>query len=152
VGDLATIHDLTLDGTSIQQSTIGIHLEITRGINEIPVHRGEDDTVPSRPGRVAYPFAPDVLPLELEGFVLGTGDTVEAQQSAFRQYVIGLRTLLETAAANPKVLAGVLEDGSTASINVRVIDFTCPEVVAGLAAEPKVALQSVDPDWVTTPP
>lgn len=151
MADLAAIHDLTYDATSVQQSPIGIHLEITRGINEIPVTRGEDDTVASRAGRSSYPRLADVLPLELGGAVIGIGDTVEEQQESFRTLMLALRTLLAGGSLTPKVLAGTLEDGSGAAINARAVDLQVDVMVESIAAEVRVALESVDPDWVITP-
>lgn len=148
---LAAIHTLTYDATSIQQSPIGIFLELVDGLNEIPKVRGEDDVVASLTGRSPYPRVADVLPLELRGVVLGMGSTVEDQQSSFRTLMGTLRALLAGGSLTPKVLAGVLEDASTATINARVVDVQVTEQVASLAAEVKVALESVDPDWVITP-
>jgi hypothetical protein len=152
MSDLASIHDLTLDGTSIQQSPPGIHLEITRGINEIAVFRGKDSSVPHRAGRTPHGHVADIRKLELEGVVLGIGSTIDVQQASYRQLVRGLSALLASASAEPVVLSGILEDGATATINVRVVDFLCDEPASSLAGAPKVALESVDPDWVITGP
>jgi len=151
VGDLAAIHSLTYDSTTIQESTIGIFLELTRGLNEIPKTRGEDDIVASASGRTAYLHVADILPLELAGVVLGTGSTVDDQQASFRTKMAALRALLASGSLLPKILAGTLEDDSTATISARVVDVQVDERVASLAAEVKVALESVDPDWVITP-
>lgn len=145
MADLAPISFLTLDGISIQEVPLGIHLEITRGINEIPAVRGEDDTVSALPGRVPFARLQDVLAVELTGLVLGD------DLAAYRTSMSALRALLAAASLTPKVLAGMLEDGATASINARVIDYQVTEQIASLAADIKVALESVDPDWVITP-
>lgn len=149
--DLSTIHDLTYDATSIQQDPIGIYLRIVRGLNEIPSVRGEDDVVASKPGRSPYPRVADVLALELDGLLLGLGDTFAEEQASFRTLVEALKTLLAAGSLNPKALAGTLEDGSTATINARVVDVQVRQLIESTAAEVKVALESVDPDWVITP-
>jgi hypothetical protein len=148
MSDLTSITDLTLDGTSIQQDPMGIYLEITRGLNEIPVFRGSDTTVPHLTGQIAHAHVAHVRRLELTGYVLGVGADLATQQSDYRQLMRGLSSLLATAAASPVVLAGTLEDGSTASINVRVSDYQLNEPVQSLVGEPKVALESLDPYWV----
>jgi hypothetical protein len=151
VADLAAISSLTYDGTSIQEtSPIGIFIEITKGLNESPAVRGEDDVVASRSGRSSYPRLADVLAIEGEGVVLGTDDPDDGQ-SDFRSSMATLRALLAGGKLAPKVLAGVLEDGSSATINARVVDYQVSEQGASLAAEVKVAWESVDPDWVITP-
>lgn len=150
--DLSTIRDLTFDATSVQQEPIGIYLRITRGINEIPSVRGEDDVVASKPGRSPYPRVTDILPLELQGVVLGIGATEADERTSFRSLMQTLRTLLATGSLNPKVLAGTLEDNSTATINARVVDLEVTQLIESVAAEVKVALESVDPDWVITAP
>lgn len=152
MAELATITALTYDATSVQQLPIGIHLELVRGISEPPAVRGSDDTVAARAGRVAYNRVADVLPLELAGIVLGIGADDEAQRSSFRSLMGSLRDLLAAGTIAPKVLAGTLEDGSSATINARVIDYQVTERIRSQAAEVRVALESVDPDWVITAP
>lgn len=148
---LAPIHDLTFDAAALQTDPIGIHIELTKGVNESPAVRGEDDTVASRSGRVSYPRLADILALEGRGFVLGYGIDTDDQRATFRTLMGTLRALLAAGKLEPKILAGVLEDGATATINARVVDFDITERVASVAAEIKVAWESVDPDWVITP-
>jgi hypothetical protein len=150
VGELAPISGLTYDGTSIQTSPIGIHVEITKGLNESATVRGEDDVVASMTGRVSYPRIADVLPIEGSGVLLGIGDDVSEQMESYRTAMAALRALLAGGKLTPKVLSGTLEDGSTATINARVVDYQVTEKVASLAAELKIAWESVDPDWVIT--
>lgn len=152
MAELATIHTLTADGTLIQQTAIGIHLEITRGINELPTVRGSDQVVPGRAGRIARARVADTLTLELEGVVLAIPVSFTDPDGgiSFRTLMATLRALFNRT-KDPWVLEGVLEDGSTAEINVRCVDYVVDEKVAGKEAEIKVALESVDPDWVITP-
>lgn len=155
MADLAAIHDLTYDGSALQtfaDDSGGLHIEITRGLNESPAVRGEDDVVASRAGRSSYPRLADILPLEGDGFLLGVGADAATQQASFRTQMAALRALLAAGKLTPKVLAGTLEDGSTATINARVVDYEVTEQVASIAAELKVAWESVDPDWVITAP
>lgn len=151
MGDLAAVHDVAYDSAELQSDPIGVHVEITRGLNESPSVRGEDDTVSSMTGRVPYPRLADILAIEGEGVILGSGVDVEAQQADYRRLVSSIRTLFASGKLSPKVLACVLEDGSTATINARVVDYQIEEQVASLAAEIKIAWESVDPDWVITP-
>jgi hypothetical protein len=150
--NLAAITALTYDDESLQTDPIGLHLELVRGINEIPAVRGEDDTVSALPGRVAYPRLADILPLELAGVALGSGSVVADQQSDYRTLMGVVRELLARGSLNPLVLAGTLEDGSTATINARVVDYQVTETMASISAEIRVALESVDPDWIIVPP
>lgn len=157
MADLATIHDLVAKDPddadfSLQTSPIGIHLEITRGINEPPAARGVDQVVPHRTGRIPRARVNDVLQLELEGFVLAIPDADDDPDGgiSFRTQMAELRAVFARN-RDPWVLTGVLEDGSTATINVRCTDYAAPEPVSGQVAEPKIALESVDPDWVITP-
>lgn len=154
MADLAAITDLTYGGTSLQtfgDGSGGMHIEITRGINESPTVRGEDDTIAAKTGRSSYPRVADILPIEGEGVLLGEGVDSDAQQSSYRTQVMALRTLLAAGKLTPKVLSCTLEDGSTATINARVVDYAVDEQVASIAAELKIAWESVDPDWVITP-
>lgn len=147
MADLAAVHDLTFDSTSFQTDPIGVHVEITRGLNESPAVRGEDDVVASLAGRVSYPRLDDILAIEGEGVVLGSGSTVEDQQADYRAQILTIRTILAAGKLNPKTLSCVLEDGTTATIEARVVDYNVDEVVASLAAEIKIAWESVVPDW-----
>lgn len=153
MADLARIHDLTADGDSIQEDPIGVWLELTRGIDELPAVRGADQLVPRSAGRIPRARVADHLSLELEGVVLGVPDFPDDPDGSisYRTKMLALRTLFDRT-KEPWVLSGVLEDGSTATINVRTVEYVPITKVAGLASELKVALESVDPDWAITPP
>lgn len=69
---VATI-GLTFASTDLQAADFGIFLEIVRGLNERPLPRGVDLTVPGRAGRIVRNRKADVLVIELRGHVLGTG-------------------------------------------------------------------------------
>lgn len=149
--ELSAVTDLAYDATSLQQDPIGIFLRIVRGLNAIPSVRGEDDVVASKSGRSPYPRLADVLAIELSGLVLGIGDTEAEERASFRGLIEALKTLLAAGSLAPKVLSCTLEDGATATINARVVDFQVTELIESVAAEVKVALESVDPDWDITP-
>ena len=151
--DLVPITDLTFDSTVLMR-TDGLFLTIKRGIGEIPSVRGSDQIVPGRAGRIARARVADVLRIELEGVVGGKADLVTpvTEPAAYYALVLAMKALFAPTKV-PKVLSCVLPDGSTATINARTIPpLLWDEEIAGRLARLNVALESVDPYWVVTPP
>jgi hypothetical protein len=135
---------LTYNGTDIQQSTIGIFLEIIRGLNEGPSVRGTDTVVPSLPGRIARNRVRDVIALELEGVVMGSGSVYADQIEDFRGLVNTLHALFDPTAM-PADLVASLENGSTATIAARTLNILWDQDTP-LSARVNIALEAVE-DW-----
>lgn len=147
--NIAAVRDLTADGYLLQQDEIGIHFEITRGLNELPTVRGADDIVSHRTGRVARSRVADVLDLELTGFVMGIGSDMTACRASYRGLIQALQAVFDPT-KDPWTLSCTLEDGTAASITVRAVDMAVTGGIPELgSAEMKVALESIGPGWST---
>lgn len=141
---------LEYDGTELQPSSLAHVLWITRGLNDVPLVRGSDDVVPHLVGRLARSRIADVMPIELQGWVLAQGATMDSAVAGFRASVELLKTLFDPE-LDPRVLSATLEDGSAATIYARVVPpISIIEVVAGHVARVSVALESLDPRWAIT--
>lgn len=139
---------ITYDTTELQPSSQDWVLWIMRGLNDVPSVRGEDDVIPGAPGRVARARQADVRVIELEGWIMAQGATWELAIANFRQSVQALQALFDPT-LDPRVLSAVLEDGSVATINARVVPpLVVEERVASHVARIAVQMESLDPDWV----
>lgn len=114
----AAVIGLTYAGTDIQESDLGIFLEIYRGLSEVPTVRGRDTTVPARAFTIPRNRVADSLTIELRGLVRGEGASEAAQRSDFRSKVDSLRTLFAPT-RDPAALVATCEDGSVREILCR---------------------------------
>lgn len=110
---------VTYRGTDVQQNPFGIFLELVGGVNEVPLVRGEDHTVPALPGRVLDDRENDVLPLELKGWIAGQGADGMAQRADVATLRQTIRNLFDPTISGS--LVATLEDGSTATIQARTL-------------------------------
>lgn len=151
--DPVVVIELTLDSTPLfgMLGDCRVAFWFRDGFNNIPTIRGEDVLVPGRSGRIARNRIADVLAVPLSGWlVVPDGLAVDAARAAFRSSMRTLQTLL--AGLDVVVLEAALEDGSIATLNVRVEPpVLVREQPAGLGATIDVDLRSVDPSWVITP-
>lgn len=143
---------LTFDSTLLERDD-GFSLSLKRGLGEVATVRGVDTVIPGRAGRVFRARVADRMALELEGNIIGIGTfPTSTDAEAYYALVLEAQDLFDPT-KDPAVLSCVLPDGSTATINVRVVPpILWDEKVPGLAARLNVALESVDPDWVITAP
>lgn len=112
----------TWRAVSFTTSDLRIALRITRGINELPSVRGRDTIIPGLPGRVPRNRIGDVLTIEADGFVMGSGANEQAQRDDFRDIVTLIRGLMDPT-DTPGEIVATLEDGTTQSITARAIDI-----------------------------
>lgn len=141
---------LTFGGTDIQESPIGIFLEIVRGLNEVPQVRGTDTVVPGLAGRIPRSRVGDRLTIELRGHIAGIGANDATRQDDFRTRVMAVRALFDPRSM-PADLVAELEDGSTATIAARTMNIV-PDQVHPSVAKISIELESVSPDWSIVPP
>lgn len=147
--DLLPIRALTCDGTVVMRDD-GLFLSLKKGLGEIPYVRGSDQIVPGLAGRIPRSRIGDRMALELEGLVRGIPDEADNDPSepvAYYDLVLECRNLFDPT-KEPWILSCLLPDGSTASINVRVVPpLLWEELIPGRLARLNVALESVDPTW-----
>lgn len=152
--DLVPITDLTFDSVVLMRDD-GLFLQLKKGIGEIPMVRGVDQVIPRLAGRYPRARVADRMVIELEGLVRGIPDEADDDPSegeAYYTLVLAMKTLFDPTKA-PASLSCVLPDGSTASINVRVVPpLLWDEIIPGRLARLNVSMESVDPDWTLTPP
>jgi hypothetical protein len=140
---------LTFDGVDVQDSDLGIFLQITAGLNDVPEVRGIDVTIPSLAGKTPRNRKADRLRILLAGWVRGNGVDTTSQRSDYRTNVKTIRTLFDPT-QTPKVLSVDLEDGTVATINARPLSLAWNDVLPSEFSYVSVELESVDPDWVFT--
>lgn len=143
--------ELTLDGTPLFTDDGTRWFRIVRGHpGSPPAVRGSDKVIPHAPGAVPRSRVASHLDIELEGHQFAPEGDLDDARAAFRIGVTELLELFDGSLA-PRTLSALLEDGSTATIDVRV---TPPVLVdehereQGLVADINVGLRSVDPAWV----
>lgn len=146
----AAVIGLTVDGTDVQQATIGIFLELVRGLNEPPRVRGVDTVVPGLAGRIARNRVSDGFILELRGYVAGTGSDEAAQRGDFRELVNTFRALFDPT-RDPVDVVATLEDGSTATCSARALPTAVWDQVVPSMARVSLEMESLDADWVIEP-
>lgn len=144
--------ELELDGTPLYADDGTRWFRITKGHpGSPPVVRGRDVVIPHAAGAVPRSRRNNYLDIEIEGQQTAPeGESLDDARAAFRQ---GCRQLNALFAGDgpPRTLTARLEDGSTATIDVRVV----PPILVdehereqGLVADYNVAMRSVDPAWV----
>jgi len=131
----------------VQRSDFGIHLEITKGLDELATVRGTDVIVPGLTGRIVRNRVKDVRTIELSGHVQGVGATDALRLASYRGFVVAIGACFDPTLT---VTIGVVcEDGVTRSLAARPHVLTWgPEGIPGLRTL-NVALESTDPDWTT---
>lgn len=142
--------ELSLNGTDLFNDDGTRSVRIVKGHpGTPPVVRGSDARIPHLAGAVPRSRVFDYLDIELAIWQTAPeGQAIDDARAAFRQSMRALYALFTTVAITPAPLVALLEDGSTASIEVRVIPpVLTDETVPGLAADLNVALRSVDPTW-----
>ena len=120
----------------------------TYGVDSGPRVRGVDTTVPAATGRIARNRVGDGRMVGIEGFVMGTGNTLVEQRDDFRDAIEQMRVVFDPT-LSPGELEVILEGGTVATINVR----TMPEEPEwGPYALPtyrtfSVEFEAVDDEW-----
>jgi len=148
MANAAAVIGLTYAGTSVQDGTIGLFLEIRRGLNEIAEVRGKDTVIPSAVGRRLRNRVRDRRVIELFGYVMGNGTGEAVQRADFRGLVDTLQGLFDptTSAA----LVATLENGGTATIAARTVNMVWGNEKLPALRSVSIELESVDPEWVLT--
>jgi hypothetical protein len=141
---------LTYDTDDLQPENLGIFLEITQGLDESPEVRGKDVTVPGLAGQIPRNRQPHQLRILLTGHVMGVGTTTAEIQSSYRTLARYMRTLFRPYRLPADLVAGPLEDGSTATISARPLNTIWIPEVPSEFSRVSVELFSVDPDWIYT--
>jgi hypothetical protein len=153
--DLVPITDLTFASTSLMRDD-GVFLQLKRGFGEIPTVRGVDQLVPRRAGRIPRSRVAERLDIELEGLVRGIPDEADndpSEAEAYYALVEELVTLFDPT-ANERALSFLHPDGTTRSINCRVVPpLLWDEQIPGRLARLNVSLVAVDdPSWSSSGP
>lgn len=142
--------DITLGGTPLFADDGTRLFWFVRGHpGSPPVVRGSDIAIPHAAGQVPASRIGDYLEIELGGWETAPeGLGVDAARAAFSQGVRELLALFSSASTSIVTLEALLEDGATATIDVRCVPPVLEKVtVPGLAAEFNVELRSIDPAW-----
>lgn len=105
---------LFFDGVDLQRADLSLFLEIAEGLGSMPELRGVDVDRPGLPGRKARNRIPDVLPIELVGWM---------KEPTLSDLAVARRELLEIfrPSKGPRTLQATLEDGTIISIPARVV-------------------------------
>lgn len=144
--------ELTLDGESLWNDDGTRVFGIVKGHpGMLPTLRGRDTIVPQSAGRIWRSRVRDTLSIELDGQSHAPdGVSLDDARAAFAADRLALFQLWRRCQLSPKTLEAVLEDGSTATIDARVITGqpVYTERVPGLHGTWGVILESVDPEWV----
>lgn len=131
----------SFDGEDLQHADFGLFLEIREGLGRIPGLRGDDVPHPGLPGRRARNRIPNVLPIELTGWM---------QEPTLSDFAIARRYLVSVfrPSKGPRSLLAVLEDGTVVSAMARAV----PDGIE-YGTEPagtrtlNVALEATDPPY-----
>lgn len=134
---------LTFGGTDIQDSDLGIFLEIIEGLSFFGSVRGRDVVVPAANGRVVRNRRFDVLPIVLEGMIRGNGSTQADRQADYRSNVRTVRSLFDPT-DDPADLVASLEDGSVWTVAARTLNIMSKEQVISELALVSVELEAVE--------
>lgn len=133
---------LTYRGTDVQQSNLGIFLELRQGFNETPAVRGADVIVPGKVGRILGTRMRDTRRVILEGIVQGAAGT---EATSFRTLANTVIALFDpTISGN---LVATMEDGSTKTLACRTLNSIWDQVGSPYFARVSIELESVTPDW-----
>lgn len=125
----------------IQQSDLGIYLQIMAGLDEVPEVRGQDVTVPGLAGRLMTNRVLDRLVLELAGNVMGVGSSESAIASDYRETVQAIQRAFDP--TNYGVLVITLESGRTRTITARPLNIIWGDETARYMRPLSVALEQV---------
>ena len=136
---------ISYDGTDVQTSDLGIHLEIVAGLDDSPDIRGQDVTVPYLDGRVVQPRRFDKRRILLEGFVRGIGASNDLARMDYRANRRVLANLFDNTGL-PATLRLVLEDGDVTRIEARPLSIVAVETIPSLYANVSIELEAVS-DW-----
>lgn len=152
---MSITYPVTYDGTDLDTDVTGqprLRIRLVSGYFETWAVRGEDTIIPGAAGRVARNRVRDTLPIELFGYVMGTGASEAAQRADLEDAMLELRTLFDPT-RSPATLTIALPDGGTSSIEAR------PTPNALLPGDDRIpsfrqvsiALEAVGDDWVDMP-
>lgn len=121
--------DLVYRGLDLQADPAkrqGLWLDLASGFAEPPRVRGDDVVIPGKAGRTWMPKVEDGRLIELRGYVLGRGDTLEERQQDWRELTDSLMAVLDfTAAAGTLAVSGPylgIPDGFTYSIDAVAVN------------------------------
>lgn len=134
---------LTFSGSDLQRSDLSIHLAVTLGYAEVPEVRGSDTIIPSSAGRVFRNREMDRIPIELEGWIQGVGNSEDDRLESFAGLVHELKVLFDPT-NDPDTLSGVNYAGDTMTIEARPLALRWgPEDIPGLR-ELTVLMEAVE--------
>jgi len=139
---------LHYDGSDLQLADLSLYLWIQSGLNEVPVVRGTDTTVPGKPGRSEGNRVNDVLPIVLVGQVTSdpTALTQAEARESFRTTMRAVRTLFASNRSRANLVAD-LEDGATATISARPLNILVPKMIESVYASLSIEMEGYD-DWL----
>lgn len=143
------LSSLTYKATDLQRSLFTVQFEITLGLDELAEVRGEDTIIPALAGRTGRNRVKDYRPIELSGWIQGTGATEALRLASYRDLIDEMTTLFDPAAA-AGTLSGLAWDSTTRSIVARSLGLRPGPVTVYGAREFVVLLESIVPDWTVT--
>lgn len=120
-----------------------------RGLDELWQTRGRDTVIPGTAGRTVRSRVRDRLAIELEGWLLGVGDTEAEQLADVRAALETFRTLFDPTRA-AATLSVALEEGGTADILARPVNVIWRDDPAPVFREGSIQLEAVGSDWTVT--
>lgn len=126
---------LTVEGVEFQSLTDGRWFDVVEGGRfDVPMSRGRNTVVPSRPGQTRRNHVADHLPIVLRGRVWGDGATAALRRASFATRMAALRTACGSVGSNRTIVAGppneALAVGQTATIEGQ-FERTVPGPVRG---------------------
>ncbi len=137
---------LTFKGTDIQRSNLELHCDIVSGLNDGIELRGEDTVIPGAEGMMARTRVKNLRRVILRATIQPVGTDEDDRLAAWQTLRDEMETLFDPTVEG--TLAGVANDGSTRSIDVRPEDGWVWEETAAVGVETAVILMTaVDPNW-----
>lgn len=149
--------DLTFGGTDIHDVN-GIYLELVGGFDGVAEVRGEDITIPGRPGMTPLSRVKHRRPIRLRGFLAGggtysgSGTAGESERESYRATVVIFQALFDPDDAAKSLVATSpylgLPSGSK-SITARFVNAIWGDPIGDVFRTVDVELEAVGnpPDW-----
>lgn len=141
---------MTYRGTDVQ--TANIVLDIIRGYAEPAEPRGTDIPIPGKHGRLEMARKKDRRSILLEGYVLGTGASLTAQQQSWRTSTDALMALMDRTLASGALVVTSPYMGLAAgskSINAKCLNVMPGPIVGLYHQRWSIELEAIGdpPDW-----
>lgn len=142
----AAVIGLSYESHDLQQSSIGIFLEIKKGLWGPAEVRGTDWVVPGLDGQQPGNRRLHRRSIELRGYVIGSGSDEATQRSSFVGLMEDLQDWFDPTTAG--TLTATLPGSETATIEARCVPPFVINQVGPAICEISIELESIDPDWV----